>query len=198
MLLLEKTLDKLKNCRCQREPRQDDGCYSCLYAYRVSHDLPNIKSSEARGVLESLMAHKDKIVKTDGIDSINVNPILESALEKQFIDGIQGFKWQGNAVELEKRIIGGKIGYVLKLGDNVYAIEPQVHLGQKDGVALDSKPDFLISNLHKSTGMTKPIAVFTDGFQYHADLHTPGCYNFPSDLAKRMAIVKSGKYLICR
>ena len=196
MLLLEKTLDKLKNCRCQREPRQDDGCYSCLYAYRVSHDLPNIKSSEARGVLESLMAHKDKIVKTDGIDSINVNPILESALEKQFIDGIQGFKWQGNAVELEKRIIGGKIGYVLKLGDNVYAIEPQVHLGQKDGVALDSKPDFLISNLHKSTGMTKPIAVFTDGFQYHADLHTPGCYNFPSDLAKRMAIVKSGKYLI--
>ena len=195
MNLLETTLYKLNNCRCQHEPGKSDGCYSCLYAYRVSHDLPNIKSSDARNVLEQLVAHKDKIIKTNSIDSINVNPILESALEKQFIEGLQRFRWQGRPIELEKRIMSGKLGYVLKIGSRVYGIEPQFHLGKNEGIQVDSKPDFLIFPLHKSLQNPKPVAVFTDGFQFHAAINTPDCYNFPGDLSKRMAIVKSGKYL---
>lgn len=196
MTLLETTLQKLNGCRCQHEPDKGDGCYSCLYAYRVSYDLPNIKSSYARSVLESLVAHKDKIIKTNGIDSISVNPILESALEKQFIEGLQKSKWNGHPIELEKRIISGKLGYVMKIGPNIYGIEPQVHLGKSEGILVDSKPDFLIYPLHRNIQHTKPVAIFTDGFQFHAAINTPDCYNFPSDLSKRLAIVKSGKYIV--
>lgn len=196
MRLLEQTLARLQNCRCQHESSQDDGCYSCLFAYRVSHDLPNIKSSDARSVLEALLAHRNAIVTTSSIDHINVNPILESALEKQFIERLGTAKWRNQPLELEKRLLAGKLGYVLKVGPYAYTIEPQVHLGHEQGVAIDSKPDFLISPLHRASNAPKPIALFTDGFQFHADLQSPNTYRLPDDLAKRMAIARSGRYRV--
>ncbi|MGN0879031.1 MAG: DEAD/DEAH box helicase [Oligosphaeraceae bacterium] len=196
MRLLQQTLARLQNCRCQHEPSQDDGCYSCLFAYRVSHDLPNIRSSDARSVLECLLAHRDAIVTTSTIGDINVNPILESALEKLFIERLATAHWQSQPLELERRLLAGKLGYVLKVGTLAYTIEPQVHLGHEHGVALDSKPDFLITPLHRDQNPARPIAVFTDGFHFHANLQSPDAYRLPDDLAKRMAIAKSGRYRV--
>ena len=72
------------------------------------------------------------------------------------------------------------------VGDLDWVIEPQVELGPANGISFLTRADFVISPKVKNNEIEiKPIAVYCDGYAFHKD-------QVGMDIAKRMAIVKSG------
>ena len=119
----------------------------------------------------------------EGLDKVKVNPVLESELEARFIEALRRMRIDGETPGVRHDLVQGKPGYVLKVGDRTWFVEPQVELGESDGVAMPSRPDFLIRPA-RATG-APPVAVFMDGFEYHRD-------STDQDSAKRMALVRAG------
>ena len=192
MNLLQKAKNKLDNCVCCRQPDKD-GCYSCLYAYRVSHDLPHISRRAASNFIEQLLKKRDLLHETETIEDISVNALFESDLEMRFVEGLRRSSYQNIPVEVNHAIINGKSAYTIKISNYIYALEPQVEIGIENGVDIPCRADFVISPLRQTQTGVKPIAIFTDGFQYHADVNSDK-YRFDKDLEQRMALVKSGKF----
>ncbi len=163
ILMLENALKKLNFCQCNIDPNKD-GCYSCLYAYRVSHDLPNISRNEAREVISSLVSLKGKLQETKSIDGININALFDSDLERRFIEGLRRSSYNNQSVEVKNEIFNGKTGYLIKVGNYSYRVELQVDIDENDGVSVPCRADFVITPERQSTVNIHPIVVFTDGF----------------------------------
>ena len=98
---------------------------------------------------------------------------------------------QTDGFQLSPELVEGRPGYLLRVATSAWKIIPQQELGSKQGIALLSRPDFILKPLRPSKGL--PIAVFLDGFAYHADSSLDN-NRIASDLAKRNAIRQSGKY----
>jgi len=187
MAVLELALQALKSCGCNQEEGKD-GCYRCLYAYRNSYNMPETSRDTAIELLAEILSHKDRLVKTDNISEISLNTYLESELEARFIGALKNVGSKALPVQLKKDLVNGKPGYFLKVGTRAYYIEPQVKLGELAGVSIDSRADFVIRSARLEDGM-KPIVLFLDGYTYHRD-------RIGKDMAQRMAIVQSNKFLV--
>ncbi|MBW1895602.1 MAG: DUF1998 domain-containing protein, partial [Deltaproteobacteria bacterium] len=191
MELISCALQALKECSCHNDPEKD-GCYRCLYAYKVSRDMDEISRNEAINLLSKIADYRDRLVKIDTVSSISINTLFDSELEARFIEALRRGKPGGQPAVLSKDVVHGKPGWHLKLKNTAYAIEPQVSLGEFDGVAIPSKADFVFYPEKREQG--PPIAIFTDGFLYHADV-AAGNLRIGEDFAQRMALVRSGKFL---
>jgi len=189
--VLEQALHVLTHCDCMTDPDKD-GCYHCLYAYRNSRDMPEISRTEAVEILGEILEHRENVIRVESVGDISINTLLGSELEKRFIEALRRSKPGGEPVRLQKDIVRGKPGWRLDLSQRSYAIVPQVELGVPDGVAIPSRADFVFYPEKQGDG--HPVAVFTDGFLYHADIGA-GNLRVGEDLAQRMAIVRSGKFL---
>ena len=184
--ILEKSLHVMKNCSCNDDP-QKDGCYHCLYGYRQSQSLGSIRRSSAVDMFEKILDGKDNIKLVKSIGEINVDPLFDSELEKRFIEAIGTLGNANRPIEMKKDFVRNGSGYILKIGDCQWEIQPQVLLGEEEGVAVQCKPDFVF---WPSKGNNqKPVAVFTDGFKYHKD-------RTDDDTLKREAIRRSGKFRV--
>ncbi len=182
--ILELALQKLEHCTCRDDP-QKDGCYHCLYAYRQSQNIGNISRSTAIGILKAILSGKDNLAEIPRLSSIPVNSLFDSELERRFVEAIAQMGNENRKVEIAKSLINNKEGYVLKVNGSAWEIEPQVTLGPELGVSVLCKPDFIIRPIGPSERL--PVAIFTDGFQYHKD-------KVADDTLKREAIRRSGKY----
>src|SRR5690606_32664135 len=110
------------------------------------------------------------------------NSLLESTLEKRFLEALRR-EHAGVTFTLKDKLVGGKHGYLIQAGSRRWRLELQVALGEREGVVVPCKPDFVF---WPDDGVDDvPIAVFTDGWQYHKHI-------VAEDLAKRMAVAKSG------
>ena len=177
--------DIMVACKCHEDPEKD-GCYQCLYAYRNSYGMESTSRDTAISLLNEILEAEDKFEKIDSISDISINPILESELEKRFIEAISKYDDQNVVVEIKPQIINGKPGYFLVVNNYSYTIEPQIDITKNDGVYYQSRPDFLIkSTLQRN--VFKPLAIFMDGFKYHKDIVT-------DDTLKRLSIVQSDNY----
>jgi len=87
-----------------------------------------------------------------------------------------------------QEVVQGKSGYLLEVGGERYWVQLQVDLGVGNGVAVASRPDFLLVPV-RSNSPRRPIAVFADGWAYHKD-----CLR--EDARKRSALVASGLYWV--
>ena len=175
-------LESLKACECNREPHKD-GCYRCVYAYRRSRDMALTSRRTAVEILESILDHVQELEEVEGLDKVKVNAVLESELEARFIEALRRMRIDGETTGVRHDLVQGKPGYVLKVGERTWFVEPQVELGESDGVAVPSRPDFLIRPARATEA--PPVAVFMDGFEYHRDVTD-------QDSAKRMALVRAG------
>ena len=182
--IFERALQKLEQCTCKEDP-QKDGCYHCLYAYRQSQNIGNISRSAAIRILKSILSGKDNLTKIEKLGNIPVNSLFDSELERRFVEAIAQMGNENRNVEISKSLINDKEGYVLKVNQSTWEIEPQVMLGPTEGVTVQCKPDFMIRPIGKSEKL--PVAVFTDGFIYHKD-------KVADDTLKREAIRRSGRY----
>ncbi len=175
--------DRMVSCECAQNPDKD-GCYQCLFAYRTSHGMEMTSRRTAVSLLSDILEQEKRLVPIDTIGSIRVNPLFDSELEARFIEALKKL-----ATEMRREIVRGKTGYHMEVSEEVaYWILPQADLGPGDGVMVQCRPDFLIVP-EKSDSLLPPIAVFLDGFQYHRNRLT-------DDSHKRMALVKSGNYLV--
>jgi len=187
MEVFQLALDALKACPCNEDPEKD-GCYQCLFAYKNSFRMNEISRDTAIELLSSILREKDHLVKTDTLKNVKVNVLFDSELEARFIEALRRVRSPELDVALTKEVVKGKPGYFLKIGKRSYRIEPQVKLGEKEGVVVPSTCDFVFRPA-RSQHELKPVAVFTDGFLYHRD-------RVGLDLAQRMAIVKSGRFVV--
>jgi DEAD/DEAH box helicase domain-containing protein len=192
--VLRMALDALNGCACNQDAEKD-GCYQCLYQYRLGRMMERVSREQAKAVLSELVNSLDKLEKVSTLSEIFINPNLDSVLESRFIESLrrlgapQAAKDAGlPATRLVQDIVNGKSGWVLEVADQRYRVEPQVNVGPSDGVAVHSKPDFVIWPWPAEPAK-RPIAVFCDGWAHHKDI-------LRDDARKRTALVASGKFWV--
>ena len=181
-------LGRLNTCGCNSDEGKD-GCYSCLYGYHNSYERKNVSRRTAARLLTEILGHQGslKTVKTIG-DAVPKNNLFDSQLEQRFIEALRRKPADGSArIEVTGEIVRGKAGYALSAGERHWRVEPQVNLGPEQGVVIPSKPDFVL--WPETDFGCLPIAVFLDGWQYHKD-------RIGDDIAKRMAIARSGRFSV--
>ncbi len=181
-------LESLNTCGCISDEHKD-GCYRCLYGYHNSYERIHVSRRTAARLLTEIVGHQGalKPIKTIG-EVVANNSLFDSELERRFIEALRRKPTDGSPrFDVKEEIVRGKPGYFVKALDSVWRIEPQVELGSDKGVTIKCKPDFVFWP-DTATGCL-PIAVFLDGWQYHKD-------RIGDDIAKRMAIARSGKFTV--
>ena len=173
----------IEDCECNADPDKD-GCYRCVYAYRRRFDMASTSRNTALAVLNAILEQADSLRQVDGLRSVKVNPFLESELETRFVEALRRIDVDGKPVRVREDIVGGKPGFVLTTTNLTYYMEAQPEFGESAGLAIASRPDFVIRPARESPGQP-PIAIFMDGFEYHRG-------KTDEDSAKRMALVRAG------
>ena len=184
--VLRMALDAVTNCTCNADPEKD-GCYRCLYQYRLGRSMEKVSRDNAKAVLADLVGALGQLQRVDTISDIFINPNFDSVLEQRFIESLKRLGGVGGLpmVKLVQDVVHGKAGWVLEVGSQRYRIEPQCELGPKLNLSTWSKPDFVIWPW-SATSKRKPIAVFCDGWTDHQ-------HSLREDAQKRSAIVSSGQ-----
>jgi DEAD/DEAH box helicase domain-containing protein len=121
----------------------------------------------------------------DDVGSFIRSGLLESELEQRLIDTLRLQVGDGGLVKAYV-LPNAAIGFQVRFGADGtrWSIEPQVDVGSRFGIAVDTRADFVFSPIGRPE--MKPIIVYMDGWQFHAD-------RIPSDVEKRLAIVRSRK-----
>ena len=136
--------DALVQCECNEDPLKD-GCYRCVYAYRRSHEMARTSRNTALAVLNSMLEQAEGLRQVEGgLRSVKVNPVLDSELEARFIEALRRTDVDAMPVRVKEEIVGGKPGYALTTAELTYYVEAQAEVGDSDGVAVASRPDFII------------------------------------------------------
>jgi DEAD/DEAH box helicase domain-containing protein len=186
--ILRLALVGLQGCQCAADETRD-GCYRCLYGYHNSSERKHVSRRTAAGLLQEILGHQEELkpVATIG-DVVAKNSLLDSELERRFIEALRRKPVDGSPrFEVRDEVVRGKPGYSLQLGERVWTVEPQVELGPDRGVVIPCKPDFVL--WPQNVDRIMPIAVFLDGWRFHKD-------RIGDDIAKRMAVVRSGKFSV--
>lgn len=180
----------VRACECQENGK--DGCYRCLFAYRNSFDQDKTSRKKAQDLLSAIAKHWSQLEEdSHGLSAIRLDSNFESELERRFIEAIRRYRLPTGAdqsVTLRKDTINGKTGYYLKVGDMAWTIETQVSLGDSEGVARASRADFVIRSASSRNNKSKPIVIFTDGWEYHKD-------RIWDDFQQRLAILRTNEFL---
>ena len=187
--VLTLALTTLTQCPCNQDPDKD-GCYRCLYQYRLGRHMEQVSRETAKALLGELVAALGRLERVATLSDIYINPNFDSVLEARFIESLPrlGGKAGLPPVKLIQDLVNGKTGYVLAVGQQRYRIEPQCPLGPEQGVAFPSQPDFVIWPWAVGS-RRRPVAVFCDGWSYHRD-------RLRADAQKRSALLASGKFWV--
>ncbi len=186
LAVFDAALHALTSCPCSGEPEKD-GCYRCVFAYRRGRDMARTSRTTAVAILEGILSQREDLQKVEGLASVKFAPPPESALEERFLTALAQVAVDGQRVRLRSDIVRGRSGHVVTVAGSTWLLEAQVDLGRADGVAVPSRPDFVIRPA-RSSGGARPVAVFTDGFKFHRE-------RTDQDSVQRMALVRAG-YLV--
>lgn len=164
-----------------------DGCYRCLLEYRNANDRESTRKSIAMEMLKDIVEGEHQWVRNpESLSAMGGNPWIDSELEARFPEALAQFSGTDavgrQKVRLYQDVVRGKHGYRLTIGDRGYELEPQVDLGAAEGVQFASRPDFVLWPV--SAGL-KPVAIFLDGYQFHAN-------KTGEDLLKRQSLMLAG------
>jgi DEAD/DEAH box helicase domain-containing protein len=180
-----KSLAALEACRCT------DGCYRCIFQYRQRFDRERTSKRRAIEQLQTILKRWAELQATEGtLSDVTINTRAESELEVRFLEKLREGKGLPDGVRASLRddVINGRKGYLLTLsiGNSAtsWKLEQQVSLGESEGVGVYSRADFLLT----PTAGGKPIAIYTDGWEYHRG-------RLATDAQQRMALQRSGSYL---
>ena len=191
MEVLSLSRDALTSCSCNEDPDKD-GCYHCLFAFRTTKNVGSVSRNKAVRILDEILNPDNEITGVPTVSDILPNNLLESELERKFVDALATAKGpNGGKAKVVKELVNDKMGYELTVDGIVWDVEPQVVLGPADGVPIMCKPDFMLwpQVRHGEDSPWLPVAVFTDGFEFHKD-------RVADDSAKREAIRRSGRFRV--
>ena len=195
--MIEMSLKTLVECHCSSS--QDlDGCPRCILAGANQYDLPDVSRNEAIKYLEAIIKHKADMKEiAGGLDTVAVEGFLDSDLEYRFLAVMRSL----NQTEFKNKLLrfGVEVSDV-KIPDDqkepvefsikrkdaesvmVYRMRHQktLNTGNKTTIA-----DFYFERIDNQ--QAKAIAVYLDGFRYHAGPQTSD--RLAADFLKREALV---------
>ena len=205
--VLRKAYAQIRDCACKQETPDRDGCYRCVLSYRFRKPelLKRSKAEEFLAPIVASLEEWDHLPEGFGEQNIGeaITRTEESELEEMFtglffkLSLKQNSHWKAETITSE-----GEKHYRLTYQPEhakslVYQLTPQPK--ESEGVLGSGKtrPDFIIKlDLENSKGPlpeeTFSIAIFTDGYNFHASAMHP---NFEKDIEKRALLVSEGKYL---
>ena len=195
MSVLRLAKNALETCSCRRvqqdiEAAGASGCYRCIRAYHLQYSADQVSSDRGIELLDRLIRAGEKRKPQAELKNIKPTSLFGSMLERRFIDRLQQFI-ESSGGQWNETIIRGYRGYQFSTvsSNRIWEIELQPRLGMAQGVMVDCQPDFLI---RCDDDQQLPIAVFTDGFEFH-------CWpanRLADDFLKRNAILESGNYRV--
>lgn len=184
------SIDECEYCRTNDQ----DGCYHCLLGWRQERSFDDISRKLALEMLGPIVNDSGDFESVGTVAEIPVNHLLDSTLEQQFLEALSRTCSQPLHERYEDRGMRctwvrdffpeyGE-GYTLTVNGLKWEIYLQVDLGPEQGVAVPCRPDFLLHCVSRDNDV-QPIAVFTDGLQYHAPIVS-------EDTLKREALREAG------
>lgn len=188
---------ELRKCPCEDTPRR--ACHRCLLGYAPERDYKDVDRQEALWMLDHLLGSDGRSgwdVRKDSADAeLRFADQAESDLERRFIECLR--RWlaaPGNAVSAAHASTPtGRNGiqFTLTRPDG-----SPVHwevVAQKDLHGYRTRPDLLFRPVAGDTtsdgAPPLPIAVYLDGYRWHASSHTN---RIAGDAAKRARLRADG------
>ncbi|QGN48623.1 DEAD/DEAH box helicase [Micromonospora sp. WMMC415] len=185
--ILKLARQQIADCVCRQEGR--DVCHRCLLRYARNEHFALMSRNEALGMLDKLLDTWD-VVEGTRTDEISLIHQVESELELQFLTKLLALGETPNSgLRIDRRTDhdGARIAdlrfirdggqnvthWQMKLQNTVKGTRPDVHFERLDG----SSPD---------------VAVYLDGFKYHASPQ----YNRLADDAEKRARLRAHGYLV--
>ena len=181
---MEFARQRVEDCPCWADPDRD-GCYRCLYAYRIARDMEETSAQVASDLLRRLLAGRHKLVPIASLGDISISGLLDSVLEARFLEAFRLISRDGRNGKLKPAIVNQKPGYRWTLGKAEWEIEPQVHPPIPESAGVPVSIDFVLRPASASSD--RRIAVFLDGWAFHKS-------NLGKDLRQRMALIASGNW----
>jgi DEAD/DEAH box helicase domain-containing protein len=195
MQVMRLAKNALETCSCRKlkvdpNTHDPDGCYRCIRTYRLQYNAESISRERGISLLGKLITAGELRVPQKELAAIKPHSLFGSMLEKKFVDSLKDFV-ESRYGNWEQTIVRGSEGFrfSLKGSERIWELELQPTLGPAQGVSVQSQPDFL---LRSDDDKIKPIAIFTDGFQYHCHPNN----RLADDMNKRRAISQSGNYYV--
>lgn len=195
--LIRLSYEHIRDCQCHHEGK--DGCYHCILTYGNQWQHTHLSRQRAEELFAELNSECGSWEAIEGsIGSLTQNGVIEeSDLERQFVKAMErvaqskAWKWQKVLDPLSE-----SYSYALTiLGEQteiVYTVALQQSLGQAQGVAKATRPDFQFicqsatvdGNEIDPSGVPQ-WQVYLDGYRHHA---TEGQMGFYNDFERREAI----------
>ncbi|WP_228779872.1 DUF1998 domain-containing protein [Aquiflexum lacus] len=202
--LLRLAYQEIKNCSCQHHGK--DGCYRCIYSYSNQYYQSDLSRERAEKRFAEIVQKSESWESVpQGLGKITASgQIEESELEDRFVRSLKILADNKEEWTFEDIKEEGLVSYILRykneLSSLTYHIRPQVVLGPQYGIQFITRTDFLFVCTSASFNgkvlyeldMVPRIAVYLDGFQYHASEENN---RFVNDLEKRKGIIENPQYL---
>ncbi len=193
MEVLRLAKNALETCSCRRVTHSasnpdTDGCYRCIRTYHMQYSSQSISRERGIELLTRLIKAGEQRLPQKELAAIKANSLFESMLEKKFVESLKDFVNKSHGT-WEETIVQGSQGFRFTLpgAEYYWELQLQPQLGNAQGVSIACQPDFI---LRCDNSKVKPIAIFTDGFEFHC--HPVN--RLADDFQKRRAILKSGSY----
>ncbi len=186
--LLLTAYETVRDCPCRHEGRL--ACHRCLLPFASPHDLDVVSRQAAerhlRAILTAGVDDAPEPGPTGGWQTTSsaapgATEGLESHLELRFRAAFLALAERLGATVREQPGPWGNT-ITLSLGSVQWKLEPQVELG-------NVRPDFLLT----SSQPGPRLAIFTDGFAFHA---TPARNRLADDAAKRASVRARGDQVL--
>ncbi|MFQ3451770.1 DEAD/DEAH box helicase [Bradyrhizobium sp. UFLA01-814] len=196
MTVLGLALNALQSCSCRLiGPDEDDtdGCYRCIRAYRLQHQSEEISRERGIKLLAAMIEAGKKRVVVEALDDLDTISLFGSVLEKRFVERLEAAVTESHG-EWQKTLVKGTSGFRFRFGKDsrFWEIQLQPRLAQAQGVMTACQPDFMLT---ADDADVHPIAVFTDGFEFHAHPGQPTS-RLADDAVKRRSVLDSGTYRV--
>ncbi len=192
--MAEQALESLKSCTCAKD-MQRDGCIRCVLGVVRQSEIPLVSRNYAISFLEKLVEHRDQFQEVDKLSVASFAGVHESELEERFASILTRLREEHFEAILNKAqidIIEAPVA--INPGETaVLKIAPRGHADQVREYnvscqrALNSENSTIADFYFEPIGGGKPIAVFLDGFRWHAGPESGD--RLRSDIEKRLDLI---------
>ena len=195
MDVLRRARDAMETCPCRQmgDPAgrsNPDGCYRCIRTYHMQYKADKISANRGIRLLDKLIEAGQRRAEKSELEEIKNVSLFGSVLEKKFAESLRDYVEKSKGTWAET-VVNGAPGYRFSLpgSDRIWELELQPCLGPSAGVMIPCRPDFA---LRCDDDKVDPLAIFTDGFEFHC--HPDN--RLADDLEKRLSVAESGKYRV--
>ena len=186
--LLYRAWERVRDCPCQHEQRL--ACHRCLVPFALAGSLNRVSRSAAERHLRAILTSGTPDAEPAEVMSWSLTThepalpspesYLEQSFRKVFTERVTAL---GATVKETPGPQGNRLSITFPGATRQWTLEPQIQMGS-------SRPDFV---LRSSQGSLPVVAIFTDGWLYHA---SPAHNRLAEDARKRQELRDSGAIVL--